>query len=137
MLLLQVFSAVSDFLTFLLGRVDSAASNVRSGSSSLDASVADVLSTAVERAEGLKQSLAALPDAKAAEAARGDIDAAVSALKARLQVCVCAPYREILQVSTLMIVGIVKAGLLAVPAAKSGSGLKLPTVQRLATAAQS
>lgn len=86
---MQAFTAAADFLSFLFGRADSAAASVRSGSTSLDAAVADVLSTALQRADGLKQSLAALPDAKAAQAVAQEIDAAVAAMRRRLEVGRC------------------------------------------------
>lgn len=83
---MQAFTAVADFLSFLFGRVDSAAASVRSGSKLLDAEVSDVLAVAVSRAEALKQSLTGLPDAKVVQAAHREIDHAVDVLKKRLEV---------------------------------------------------
>lgn len=83
---LQAVTAVADFLSFLFGRVDSAAASVRSGSKGIDAEVTDVLAAAMSRAESVKQSLAGLPDAKMAQAAHREIDAAVGVLKKRLEV---------------------------------------------------
>lgn len=83
---LQVVAAVSDFLTLLFGHVDSASANVRNGSSTLDNEIAAVLSVAQQQAETLKQSLGRLPDAKMAQAASQQVDAAVAALVKRLEV---------------------------------------------------
>jgi hypothetical protein len=83
---LQAVTAVADFLSFLFGRVDSAAASVRSGGKGVDAEVADVLAAAMSRAESLKQSLGGLPDAKMVQAAHREIDAAVAVLKRRLEV---------------------------------------------------
>lgn len=82
----QVVAAVSDFLSSLFGRVGSASESVRSGSSSLDAEIAAVLSVAGQQAESLKQSLGRLPDAKLAQAASQQVDTAVAALTRRLEV---------------------------------------------------
>lgn len=85
----QAITAVADFLSFLFGRVDSAAASVRSGSRGVDAEVVDVLAAAMSRADSLKQSLAGLPDAKMVQAAHREIDAAVGVLKKRLEVSAC------------------------------------------------
>jgi hypothetical protein len=82
----QAVTAIADFLSFLFGRVDAASVGVRSGDTTLDEAVADLLAVALQRADSLKQSLASLPDAKMAQAAQQEVDAAVNALKQRLQV---------------------------------------------------
>jgi hypothetical protein len=83
---LQAVTAIADFLSFLFGRVDAASAGVRSGDRTLDEAVTDVLAVALQRADSLKQSFAGLPDAKMAQAAQQEVDAAVIALKQRLQV---------------------------------------------------
>lgn len=77
---------MADFLAFLFGTVSQLPGGVRQRNMNMEAEVRGVLASTVQRAEGLKQSLAQLLDAQSAQAAGQEIDAAVRTLKQRLQV---------------------------------------------------